>query len=431
MYEINMTSQIYEPISARLRGLELRVLLGAQAGAALPLSGDHAVIGSGRQCDVILQGPGVALQHANLTIAADGFSLSALDGEITAATDAAAAPPWRFGTTVYLGGVGVTIDHGSAEWLSAAPPQAPAPSDRTGNTPQWHAGLSRRWRHLALLTAVLISLSIGAQLIWAGRSEAAVGHALSPADMDALKTLIARHGRDAALTLDATSKKTVVRGYLPTVRQVNLLRKDLYEWRRNLVIDVHADDALLAAGRHFLIRERSPLKIAVTAGQALLSGLDAQTEDVKRLAQDIKKALPGLAGVNATFVDRQRLESWLRLWRKDLAANGRDAGPVSIDATAEGDLALHGTLAPQQIEDLRNALTRRSLQKNMLLALRINVAASPEPSRQMPAVRAFSTGAVPYVFLANGRRVMIGGAVEGFHLVAINRAGPVFEKQGG
>lgn len=425
-----MSSLIFES----LNNIELRVLLGAQAGAALPLTSESTVIGSDEQCDVILQSPGVALRHARLSVTADGFSLNALDGGIVASSGAPAAPPWRFGTTVYLGDVGITIDRSNAAWTAASPPQTTANTQQKiniGNISQWPAAALQRWKQWVLLAGILVTLSVGTQLILTRHSQAAVEEKLSQSNIRSIETLIARHGGDAALKLDTTAKKPVVRGYLPTVKQVNALRRDLSGWRQTLVVDVQAEDVLLAASRHFLIREHSALKVLMVNGKAQLSGLGTRKTDVARLAQDLKKTVTGLDGVNAAFVDRDRLDGWLRAWRKDVSASGRTPGPVHIETAANGDLELRGKLAPQSIQQLRDTLTRRSLQKNMLLALHIAIATPAESSGRPPAVRAFSAGSVPYVFLTNGRRVMIGGAVNGFHLIAINETGPVFEKQGG
>jgi hypothetical protein len=189
---------------------------------------------------------------------------------------------------------------------------------------------------------------------------------------------------------------------------------------------------LLAASRHFLIQEHSPLKVTIVDGQARLSGRDVRREDVNRLAQDLKKNVSGLASVNATFVDQARLEGWLRIWwRQNVPVSDQGAQAIHVVTNAAGDLELRGALSLPQSERLQEALTRRSLQKEMLLAVHIAITTPTELSNKPPNVRAFSAGAVPYVFLTTGKRLMIGGAVDGFQLVAINEKGPVFEKQGG
>jgi type III secretion system YscD/HrpQ family protein len=416
------------PIQESIDNIELRVVKGPQSGAVLPLTGEDIIIGSGRQCDVILQSPQVSLRHAQLSVTADNFSLNAIDEKITTSIGAPAAPPWQFGTTIYLGDVGITVARSTTKWEDASPPQITVTRQITGNGARWQKDLIRHWKRFAVLAAVLVSLSVIAQWI-PGLQAATAKYNLSPADIHAINTLIANQGRDAQLKVSVTEGRATIRGFLPGKVQINALHRDLSKWARNLTIDVQAEDGLLAASRHFLIQEHSPLKVTIANGQALLSGLDSQREDVNRLALDLRKNVDGLAGVNATFVDRPRLEAWLRTWRKDMPSLDRNAKPLQIETNSAGDLELHGSLPAPRIELLRETLTRHSLQKNMLLALHIAITTPSALDNQPPIVRAFSAGSVPYVFLTTGKRVMIGGAVDGFQLIAINAEGPVFEKQ--
>jgi len=422
------------PIPELISNIELRVLQGPQAGAVLPLTGEDIIIGSDQQCDVILQSPAIALRHAQLSVTDNDFLITALDGQIIASAGAPAAPPWQFGTVIYLGDIGITIDRNTAEWSTALPLQATADDQNNRkNTTRWQTDLLVHWKRFALLAAILVSLSIAAQLILPNRHRTAAQHNnLSPENINSINALIANHDRNGLLKLDVSGKKATVHGFLPSKIQINALHKDLSKWRKNLDINVQAEDILLAASRHFLIQEHSPLKVTIVDGQARLSGRDVRREDVNRLAQDLKKNVNGLAGVNATFVDRARLEGWLRTWqRQNDSASDRGAQAIQVATSAAGDLELRGALSLPQSERLQEALTRRSLQKDMLLAVRIAITTPSERSNKPPNVRAFSAGTVPYVFLTTGKRLIIGGAVDGFQLVAINEKGPVFEKQGG
>jgi type III secretion system YscD/HrpQ family protein len=414
-------------------GVELRILNGPQTGAALPLTDQDIVVGSDRACDVVLQGAGITARHASLAITENGFTLTALDGEIAAAADAASNAPWQFGATVYLGDIGVTVDHCGQPWQSASPPR-PLSSSHSPmrNATGWLARRVQHWKTLAALLALLTAVAAGAQIMRGARESSGMRGNLSPSSIHAINRIIARYSGVVPLTLEKTPKGTTVRGYLPSASRVNALRNELASWRSALLIRVEAEDALLAASRHFLSRQRSALKVSIAGGHAELSGVEERPEDVKRLAQDLKKDVPGLASVKATYVDKPRLEGWLRTWRKEFPPSGRntDDGMVHVDATSDGMLTLNGTLSPLRIAQLRQALTQHSLRQHVLLAMRIDIAANPS-SDQPPAIRAFSQGAVPYVFLSNGKRLMIGGDYEGFQLVAIKGQGPVFERKGG
>jgi type III secretion system YscD/HrpQ family protein len=432
-----MFSPIPEPLNIEPY-IELRVLHGPQAGAALLLNDEEIVIGSDSQCDVILQSPGIAPRHARLSVGDGEFTVCALEGAVVASVGASVAPPWPLGAVVYLGDVGITIDRAEAEWTPAPPVQTTAgngPRNETaGRWPAaWANTLQRRWKHVTLLIAMLAAFSIAAQWIQSTPLKTGKTAKLSPANIDAIQLVVARY-KQGTLKLDVSGNKAVLRGFLPNVNQVGALKQNLAAWRPRLDIDVHAEDALLAASRRFLAREHSALKVAIVNGSARLSGFGEEKKDIKNLAQGLKKEVAELAGVDAMFVEQERLEGWLRDWRKEMATGSqdqnRDQETLYVETSPAGDLALHGELDFPLIARLRDTLTHRSLQKNLLLALHIAIATDLS-SRQPPSVQAFSAGPVPTVFLSNGKRVMIGGAVNGFQLIAINEKGPVFVKQGG
>jgi type III secretion system YscD/HrpQ family protein len=434
-----MFSPIPEPLNIESHiepYIELRVLHGPQAGAALLLNDEEIVIGSDSQCDVILQSPGIAPRHARLSLGDGEFTVCALEGAVVASVGAAVAPPWPLGAVVYLGDVGITIDRAEAEWTPAPPVQATIGNgprnEAVGRWPAaWANTLQRRWKHVALLIAILAAFSIAAQWIQSTPLKTGKAAKLSPANIEAIKLVTARY-KQGTLKLDVSANKAVLRGFLPNINQVGALKQNLSAWRPRLDIDVHAEDALLAASRRFLAREHSALKVAIVNGSARLSGFGEGKKDIKNLAQELKKEVAGLAGVDAMFVEQERLEGWLRDWRKETATGSRDQDQETlyVESGPAGDLALHGELDFPLIARLRDTLTHRSLQKNLLLALHIAIAPDLS-SRQPPSVQAFSAGPVPTVFLSNGKRVMIGGAVNGFQLIAINEKGPVFIKQGG
>jgi type III secretion system YscD/HrpQ family protein len=414
-------------------GVELRILNGPQTGAALPLTEQDLILGSDRACDVVLQGARIAARHASLAITENSFTLTALDGEIAAAADAASSSPWQFGASIYLGDIGVTVERCGETWQPASPPR-PQPSSHSslGNATGWLARPLQHWKTFTALLIVLAVIAAGAQIIRGAHESSAAQGKLSPSNIQAINRIIDRYSGVVPLRLEETPKGMLVHGYLSSTNRVNALRNDLATWRPALLVRVEAEDVLLAASRHFLSRQRSALKVSIAAGHAELSGVAERPEDVKRLAQDLKKNVPGLASVKATYVDKPQLEAWLRTWRKDLPPSGRndDDETVRVDATPDGVLTLNGTLSPLNLTYLQQALTQHSLRQKVLLAMRIAI--TPDrSSNQPPTVRSFSQGAVPYVFLSNGKRLMIGGDFEGFQLVAVQGQGPVFERKGG
>lgn len=411
--------------------LELRVLQGAQAGASVELTGDGMTIGSATTCDVILAGAGIAPLHARLEAGADDFSVVAIDGSVAASAGAPCAAPWPLGTTIHMNGIAITVDHAAAPWNEIAPPPlTPLPAMAAGAPGGVPLAIRPVYKVVAaVLTFILICAVINTQ--WQRTAK----NPLSSGDMAAIKHLLAQRSNSssgAVLAIDTTTPVPVVRGYLPTTKQLHALSRELEQWRGDLQIAVLADDALASAGRQFLIAESSALKISVAGGRAQLSGLSPGKKTVQRLAADLRKKVVGLAAVDLQSVGKDQLEEWLQLWRERQPATVH--GPVQIRIAADVDKTgrpiLDGALAPEQIQKMMTALVQRSRQKKLLLDIASTVDIRPELSNPMPSIRAFSAGAVPYVFLTDGQRIMIGGMVNGFNLVAIDRAGPVFKRQG-
>ena len=189
--------------STSFNNIELRVLLGPQAGAALALADADMVIGSDRECDIILQGAGVASRHALLSFTADNFSLTAMDGDITSSSELPTGAPWPFGTTVYLGDVGITLDRNESEWNNTSPPQNFAPAHRNiTKATHCQAMLQRYWKRMAMIATLLLITSIAAQLILPSDEKSVGAQGLSPASIDDIKKSLANHRYGAALVVD-------------------------------------------------------------------------------------------------------------------------------------------------------------------------------------------------------------------------------------
>lgn len=411
--------------------LELRVLQGAQAGASVVLAGDAMTMGSATTCDVILVGTGVVPFHARLEAATDNFSVVAIDGSITTSIDAPPTAPWRLGTTIYIGSVAITVDHASAAWNEiTATSTVPVPTTGSGTMGSRPPVIRSVFKVVgALLALVLIYTVISAQ--WPRSSE----EQLSSGDLASIKTLLVHRSSSSGnmLVVDTTPQIPVIRGYLPTKKQVQTLKNEMSRWQHKVKIEVLSDEILASTSRQFLIVERSPLKINVTNGRAQLSGLSPGRKALHRLADGLQKKIAGLAAVDMEFVQHAELAEWVSQWRDSQPETVH--GPIRVevaaaDADADDRQTLEGALSQEQIQKIMTALTQRSQQKNLLLDMVAAIEIRPELSGDVPLVRAFSAGPVPYVFLANGQRVMIGGLVNGFNLIAIGPSGPIFKKQG-
>jgi type III secretion protein D len=109
--------------------LELRILNGLHRGATLPLDERPLVIGASDDADVVLVDPGIETEHATLTLTAQGWSLSTLDGAVLGADHNRphATLDLEAGDFARLGHVWMTVVDSESPWEN--PPPEPADSD--------------------------------------------------------------------------------------------------------------------------------------------------------------------------------------------------------------------------------------------------------------------------------------------------------------
>lgn len=106
---------------------ELRILSGLHRGATLPMEPRSHLIGASEDADVVLVDHGIAERHAALTMDSEGWSLTAMDGEVRGAeTDAPAGQHGlAAGEFARVGRVWLTVVEQDAPWED--PPPEPLP----------------------------------------------------------------------------------------------------------------------------------------------------------------------------------------------------------------------------------------------------------------------------------------------------------------
>jgi len=145
---------------------ELRVLSGLHQGAALPLIGEHWLIGSDAAQDLALFDPGVASLHCRLQRAGDGWTLNAEDGVVC--DEQGHAHPvteLTLNRNFTLGSVWLCLSAAEDAWpavptLIAATPRSDAQSQPSPNAPPLEKVASRS-RVFNRVSGVIIGLLIG------------------------------------------------------------------------------------------------------------------------------------------------------------------------------------------------------------------------------------------------------------------------------
>lgn len=115
---------------------ELRVLTGLHRGAALPLSGERWLIGSSADADLALYDPGVETEHCRLERQEDGWSLSALQGQLDDAEGhrVSQIAALQADTPFALAGVWLTLSSANSEW-PAEPDAVDSPAEQAPDEP--------------------------------------------------------------------------------------------------------------------------------------------------------------------------------------------------------------------------------------------------------------------------------------------------------
>lgn len=181
--------------------LELRVLSGLHAGAALPLGQEPVQLGSGDDCDVILLDPDILPQHLLLRPTADGWlaepgaaaPLHDRRGAVVPpATPLPLNEPWRAGR-VWLVLCAATLPWQADELPDALPAPAAPPAPAAGRGRLWPLLLAS----IPLLLVALALACLAKPDQAAPRAPAPV--ALAPADAETVGNEAARILRERGL----------------------------------------------------------------------------------------------------------------------------------------------------------------------------------------------------------------------------------------
>ena len=117
--------------------VELRVLVGPQAGSSLSLGiGDYS-LGTSDECEIILMGSRLEAIHAKLSFDGDQITVKPVEGKVCDAqgNEIMDTFPLTLGMPFDLGGVWVSVDSVDARWPDPADvlptPVPPSPVDQT------------------------------------------------------------------------------------------------------------------------------------------------------------------------------------------------------------------------------------------------------------------------------------------------------------
>ncbi len=413
--------------------LEFRVLSGAQCMARCPAV-HGARVGANPHCDIVLTGEDMPEVAGWLEIDQSGWRLA---GAVTPGLDAQApCPPAAFNEPVELGAAWITVAAPSAPWPAPPEPCGPDGSDTAlhnvpGSTsppsvaalmPRRRAG--RPWLALGAAAAVLL---VGLATALVSVTTPATPPAAPPptptaplvraaALIDSLgltEQLQAAYGRGGVLTVtgwvhDETEFARVARAL------AQLAPRPAMQVSRQDEARALACDVLATFGVRYMARPYGNGRLAI-------SGIASDAHERAAALHAVRMRLPGMTilgrdvrladEVSAQFAAQladERLDGVKLSWHADRL----DADPGGLAA---------GRMA--RLRELVAAFNQRNYD-----VVRLPATAARATRDHVPfEIRSVVSGPQPYLMLADGSRLLVGGLRDQYRLTAIESGRLVFD----
>ena len=430
--------------------IELRVLLGPQAGSRLTLAPGDYELGAGDDCSIILSGPKIQSLHARLSFDGEIPSLTPVEGSLcdTQGNEITETIELELGMPIEIGGIWISVDDVLAEWpnptdvLPLAPPaahpesqeQRAEKSNSTSSSTVIKTSLARKIFFAVIATfSVLIMIVVGA-LLWGGYSPqprqlvAAQARApvADPPSLRKVRDIVATSGVGASIEISATrDQKVLVRGFVPDERTKNTLQQALLEVTPTPKLELFVDAELKENAIQLIAEKIDPARAklrveSVNGGILSLEGA-VITQSVRESVMDLLSAgVPGLKRVNASIILAEDLP---QLLQDQLNEAGLLKKMQIIEKQPE--FILRGTLNEDDMRRWENLIINYSERYGKLLPVKATLRlALRKPPVQ---VQTIVGGTMPFVVTESGDRITRGGDINGNTLLFVKDNEIIFE----
>ena len=424
--------------------IELRVLLGPQAGSRLTLSPGEYELGSGDECSIILSGPKIENCHAQLEFDGEAVSITPIEGKISNAQGVEIAETFTLtlGMPIEIGGIWISVDDVDAEWpnptdvvpvmLPVPPAESPSETAQTETAaPTSIASTATGLRSKKILITALSLLgltvaAIAALLIWANvpgqepkaPSMRAKTPPAEPPSMKKVRDIVASSGIGATIEISATrDHKVLVKGFVPDQRIANSLQLALSEVSPPPTTELQIDAVLMDTAVQLIAEKidpgRAKLKVeSVTGGVLSLEGA-VVSQSIRESVMDLLHAgLPSLKNIHSSIVLTEDLPQILQ---EQLADTGLLKKMQIIDRQPE--FILRGSLTEEEMQRWESLIVKFSDKYGKLLPVKATIKLT---YRQPPVhVQAIIGGNMPFVITESGERITRGGDINGNTLLIV------------
>jgi type III secretion system YscD/HrpQ family protein len=428
-------------VGAAARHYVLKIFSGPHVGAEVALGDGRFTIGQADDCDIVLSDATLAGTHLRLALEAGRLHVTPVDGTVQlegrTLEGESAVEPFQIltlGTThlgigpagkgwpklslpaIYTGGVEAaptpapaegrpadnarTGEHAAAATAPPAGAAVPAGERRAGR-------LARTGRALVAVVALAFLLVPTTPWQEAARPEP-VAPPPPPTPLERTLAVLDEMGMNGRLEAQATSDGRIsLTGYVDRGVTRALLQERFARASLPVVMRVWADEQLVTSAEQMLAALGHDLDVASAgSGSLMLRGFLRTEDDLRRVIDNLKRDIPGIAGVDAEVQTAEAAAAWLGA---AIAAEGLDSGMRLV--IRDGRFVAEGALSADDLlrwQEVRRAFRDRFGSRLILVSEVKEVEKGAQPPGVELAIRAVSLGDNPYVTLDDGQKYMIG-----------------------
>lgn len=432
--------------------VELRVLVGPQAGSSLSLGiGDYS-LGTSDECEIILMGSRLEAIHARLSFDGDQITVQPVEGKVCDAqgNEIMDTFPLALGMPVDLGGVWVSVDKVDARWPDPSDvlplPVIPTPGAQTiaeteVSTPVADISASRlrnRAKITLIISATGLALFALAGISVAGwmidqqaRPEvvATLPKAvvpMTPVNQQKVKQIIQNLDLVGLVEMKISDKGSIsVSGYLPDENSKKRLAQALDNVSPAPMTTLYVDGELLESAKKVLADKLDPARAKLKAESVKNGVLKVRgavlTQTAKESAYDmIKSEVPGLRQVDGLILQADDLP---QQFQEKIVAAGL-AKKLQV-VSRQPEFVLRGAMSDDELRNWETVLTEFDEDYGKILPIRATIRIFQKKSPFN--VQIVVGGNMPFVITESGQRVTRGGDINGHTLITIKDTEVIFD----
>jgi len=432
--------------------VELRVLVGPQAGSSLSLGiGDYS-LGTSDECEIILMGSRLESIHAKLSFDGDQITVKPVEGKVYDAqgNEIMDTFPLTLGMPVDLGGVWISVDRVDARWPDPADvlptPVSPSPIEQTvteGEVLSRQAdNPASRLRNRAKITLivsavglsliVLAGISLAAWMIEQQTHPKAVTTVSKsvvptiPVNQQKILQIIKNLDLASSVEMKVSDKGSIsISGYLPDGDTKKRLLQALDNISPSPKTELYADSELLETAKKVLADKLDPARArlraeSVTNGVLRVSGA-ALTQTAKENAYElVKSEVPELRQIDGVILQADDLPQQFQ--EKIISAGLTKKLQV---VSRQPEFVLRGAMTEEDLRSWETVLTEFNEDYGKILPIRATIRVLQKKSPF--DVQIVIGGNMPFVITESGQRVTRGGDINGHTLITIKDTEVIFD----